>query len=100
MNRLAVLFTILLAGTFLPSAVLVTQTSLYSMDLVITQARVIDSTGTIHEGTTLAITKERIQTIHPGPIQLKTTLTIDAGGKTMLPGLINFHVPLRPPGVA
>lgn len=99
MDRLVALFTVWLAGIFLPSALLVAQAPSDPVDLLITQARVIDGTGAIHESATLAITGERIQAIHPGPTQLKATRTIDAKGKTVLPGLINTHVHLRPAGV-
>lgn len=99
MDRLVALSTVWLAGMFLPITLLVAQAPSGPVDLLITRARVIDGTGAVHEGATLAITGKYIQTIGPGPTQLKAALTIDAGGKTVLPGLINSHVHLRPPGV-
>ena len=99
MNRFGALLTVSLAGIFLPAPLLAAQPPSDPVDLLITRARVIDGTGAVHEGATLAITGGRIASIHPGPTQLRAALTIDAKGKTVLPGLINAHVHLRPPGV-
>ena len=99
MDRLGALFAVLLAGIFLPSTLLVAQTPPETVDLLITQARVIAGTGMVHAGATLAIRGERIDSITLGEGLPNSTRTINAGGKTVLPGLINVHVHLRPPGV-
>ncbi len=98
MDRL-VACLVLLAGVFLTTTFLAAQAPSDPVDLLITQARVIDGTGAVHQAATLAITGERIEAIIPGPTQLRAALTIDAEGRTVLPGLINAHVHLRPPGV-
>jgi imidazolonepropionase-like amidohydrolase len=98
MDRL-VACLVFLAGVFLTTTFLAAQAPSDPVDLLITRARVIDGTGAVHESATLAITGERIEAIHPGPSQLRAALTIDAEGRTVLPGLINAHVHLRPPGV-
>ena len=98
MARLVAVLTVLLTGVF-PTTLLVAQAPSESVDLLITQARVIAGTGRVHEGVTLAIKGERIDAITPGQAPSRSTRTINAAGKTVLPGLINAHVHLRPPGV-
>jgi len=66
-----------------------------TVDLLLTNARVIDGTGTIHDRATIAITGERIQAVTSDENRFKAATTIDVEGKTVLPGLINVHVHLR-----
>jgi enamidase len=61
-------------------------------DLLITHARIIDGNGTVLDDATIAITGERIQTITSAETPFTAGTTIDAEGKTVLPGLINTHV--------
>ncbi|MCZ6486008.1 MAG: amidohydrolase family protein, partial [Acidobacteria bacterium] len=70
-----------------------------SADLVVTNARVIDGRGVVHDSAVIAITGKRIQSITSGQKQFNARETIDAQGKTVLPGLINTHVHLRPAGL-
>jgi len=63
-------------------------------DLILTHARVIDGTGAVYEDATIAITGDRIQTITDAQTPFKATVTIDAEGKTVLPGLIDTHIHL------
>ncbi len=68
-------------------------------DLILTNARVIDGTGVVHDSAIIAITGKRIQSITSGQKRFNARETIDAQGKTVLPGLINTHVHLRPAGL-
>ena len=52
----------------------------------------IDGTGAVYENATTAITGDRIQTITDAETPFNATVTIDAGGKTVLPGLIDTHI--------
>ncbi|MEE8349259.1 MAG: amidohydrolase family protein, partial [Acidobacteriota bacterium] len=63
-----------------------------SFDLVLTNARVIDGTGQVYDGATIAIRDGRIESIVSGPGTFESQTQIDLQGKTVLPGLINTHV--------
>jgi len=80
------------AGVFFPALLLSCSPSPESADLLITHARVIVGNGTVLDDATIAITGERIQTITSTERQFTAGTTIDAAGKTVLPGLINTHV--------
>ena len=84
--------TVWVAGVFLTTLLLSCGSPPETADLIITHARVIDGTGAVYEDATIAITGERIQTITSAETQFNATLTIDAGSKTVLPGLIDTHI--------
>ena len=62
------------------------------VDLLLINARVIDGTGEVYDGATLAISGERIESIVRGPGPFESSAQIDLQGKTVLPGLINTHI--------
>jgi imidazolonepropionase-like amidohydrolase len=61
---------------------------------VITNARLFDSaTGALQPGCTVVIEGERIAAVTPQPLQVdEADRRIDAGGRVLLPGLIDCHV--------
>lgn len=61
-------------------------------DVLITNARLIDGTGGIKEGAMIAISGNRIEGIFSDGEPREGDLTIDAGGRTVMPGLIDSHV--------
>jgi len=63
------------------------------MPLAITNATLIDGTGTDPvRGATLVIEGERIERVGPGLEPPRGADVIDAGGRTVMPGLIDAHV--------
>ncbi len=61
-------------------------------DLLITNARLIDGRGGIQEGAMIAISGNRIEGIFSEGEPREADLTIDAAGRTVMPGLIDSHV--------
>ena len=61
-------------------------------DVLITNARLIDGTGGIKEGAMIAISGNRIEGIFSDGEPREGDLTIDAAGRTVMPGLIDSHV--------
>ena len=61
-------------------------------DVLITNARLIDGTGGIKEGAMIAISGNRIEGIFSDGEPREGDLTIDAGGRTVMPGLIDSNV--------
>ena len=80
------------SGCVCPSAFAQLQPPSESADLLIINARVIDGTGDVYEGATIAINGDRIETISSGETQFNATVTIDAEGTTVPPGLIDTHI--------
>lgn len=80
------------AGVFLTTLLLGCGSPPESADLLIIDARVIDGNGAVLDAATIAITGERIQTITSAEEEFTAGTTIDAAGKTVLPGLINTHI--------
>ncbi len=63
-----------------------------SADLVISNARLIDGTGAAPmEGAAIVVVRDRIVSVD-GSGASADALTIDAGGKTVMPGLSELHV--------
>jgi len=60
--------------------------------LVIENARVIVGNGAVVDGATVVIAQDRIQSVSTANPQLKAVRTIDARGRTLMPGLIDTHV--------
>ena len=96
MNRLIATLTVLATGVFLMTLSLSAQAQFESADLILTNARVIDGTGAVYDRAVIAITGERIQSITSGEKQFNAGRTIDAKGKTVLPGLMNMHIHFGP----
>ncbi len=86
---------VLLTGVLLTAAMIGCGEPPESVDLLLTNARVIDGTGTIHDRATIAISGERIRAVTRDEKQFKAAVTINVEGKTVLPGLINVHVHVR-----
>ena len=63
-------------------------------DVLITNARLIDGTGRVQEGAMIAISGNRIEGVFPEGDPREGDLTIDAAGRTVMPGLIDSHVHL------
>ena len=55
-------------------------------DVLITNARLIDGTGTVKEGAMIAISGDRIEGIFSEGEPREGDLTIDAAGRTVMPG--------------
>lgn len=64
-------------------------------DLVITNACLVDGTGTVHNQVTITITGERIQTITTEGRRFEGVTKINATGKTVMHGLIDAHLHLN-----
>ncbi len=60
---------------------------------VITHARLFDSAvGTLRDDTTIVIEGQRIAAVTREPLRVDDAVVIDAGGRVVLPGLIDAHV--------
>lgn len=61
-------------------------------DLIVTNARLIDGTGSPPvAGASILISDDRIVSVTGGEISVKGAVVIDAEGKTVMPGLIDVH---------
>jgi len=65
--------------------------------LVIEDGRVITGTGKILNEASVVIASDSILSVAQQPVESKGARTIDASGKTILPGLIDAHVHLTIP---
>jgi len=64
-------------------------------DLVIINARLFSGTGVdVIEGASIVMAGERIESVSQGTVDTAGAEVIDAGGRTVLPGLIDAHVHL------
>jgi len=88
--------TVLATGVLLTTVCLSCGAPPESADLILTNARVIDGTGTVYDRAVIAISGERIQSITSGEKEFNADTTINAGGKTVLPGLMNMHIHFGP----
>lgn len=66
-------------------------------DLAITHARVLTMTGEVLEDATITIADGRIDAVLTAGSPVEAADTIDAAGKTVMPGLIDAHVHLLIP---
>ena len=80
MKKLAVAATCLACSQFV-----------LGQDLAIVNARIIDGTGRIIDNGGIVVEDGRIAAIGAGTQHDADVLTIDAGGMTMMPGMINAH---------
>lgn len=62
-----------------------------AQDLAVTNARIIDGTGTVIEQGSLIIRDGRIASVSSGPANVQNINTIDAKGMSVLPGFIDAH---------
>ncbi|MGK7391053.1 MAG: amidohydrolase family protein [Candidatus Cyclobacteriaceae bacterium M2_1C_046] len=88
MKKIISLFTIgiiLLLMAYTPSP---------EADLIITNARIIIGTGEVIENGTILIKGNRILSIEKQGVSAEGSNIVDAGGKTILPGLIDTHIHL------
>src|SRR5215510_381877 len=61
--------------------------------ILIRNATLLDpASGNLTENASVVVEGERIREVSPRPIQVSATLTLDAGGRTLMPGLIDCHV--------
>src|SRR5262245_60188665 len=72
------------------------ETSMSSYDLCITNARIVDERGEFYGA--LGIRGGRIAALLEGAPDIPAGETIDAGGRVLLPGLIDAHVHFNDPG--
>jgi imidazolonepropionase-like amidohydrolase len=72
------------------AAVLITG-GVAAQDLVITNGRVLDGTGRAVERGTVVVRDGRIVSVGQGAPTASAARTIDAGGKTVMPGFIDSH---------
>lgn len=64
--------------------------TVWSSDLLIINARLIDGSGTpAVDGVSIVVSADRIQSVTPGQVDTKGSQVIDAGGRTVMPGLID-----------
>jgi predicted amidohydrolase YtcJ len=61
--------------------------------ILIRNATVLDpATGSLTESASVVVEGERIREVSAATINVSATLTLDAGGRTLMPGLIDSHV--------
>ena len=82
--------TILLWSVVLVSTV--TGSNREEATLVIENARVIVGDGTVKDAATVVIAGDRIQSVSTDDSKFKAVKRIDAGGRTLMPGLIDTHI--------
>jgi imidazolonepropionase-like amidohydrolase len=73
-------------------AVALTSSAAAAQDLLITNARIIDGTGRVIENGSVLVDDERIVSVTGGDAGVDAALVIDAGGMTVMPGMIDTHV--------
>jgi imidazolonepropionase-like amidohydrolase len=62
-----------------------------AQDLVITNARIIDGTGSVIERGSVVVRDGRIASVAAGATRIRGVRTLDVRGKTVLPGFIDAH---------
>jgi imidazolonepropionase-like amidohydrolase len=86
--------TTMMRGLFLVALVLASSPAA-AQDLLIRNARIIDGTGRVIENGSVLVDDGRIFSVASGDARDDAALTIDAGGKTVMPGMIDTHVHLN-----
>src|SRR5690606_8873650 len=66
-------------------------TAAHAQDLVITNARILDGNGEVIEQGHVVVRDGRIESVAAGAPAETAGRTIDAGGKTVMPGFIDAH---------
>lgn len=72
------------------------QVLFYPPDLVISNARIIDGTGSVFEQGSIVVRDGKIALVSTSPAAAEAAISIDAAGMTVLPGLIDTHRHLLP----
>lgn len=80
-----------MTGLFIVVLALALASTTESQDLVLTNARVIDGLGEVHESATVVVKDGRIVDVGSGEDSVGAEV-IDVGGASVLPGLIDAHV--------
>jgi imidazolonepropionase-like amidohydrolase len=80
----AILLSSIAAGVLLAGAA-------HAQDLVITNARILDGNGDVIEQGSIVVRDGRIASVGAGAPTQSAGRTIDAGGKTVMPGFIDAH---------
>ena len=62
-----------------------------AQDLIVTNARIIDGTGQITEVGSVEVADGRIVAVGPAVLSTGSSTTIDAGGMTLMPGMMDTH---------
>jgi hypothetical protein len=65
-------------------------------DLLVRNARVVHGDGRVIPRATVVVSAGRITRVVAGPAIVRARREIDAGGRTLIPGLIDAHVQVRP----
>src|SRR5215207_3779291 len=78
-------------GFFAAAMMLVSASGAHSQNLTITNARIIDGTGRVIERGSIVVRDGKITTVSATAPAATTGTTINAGGKTVMPGLIDAH---------
>jgi len=81
--KIAILVTAVAAVCFAASA--------SGQNLVITNGRILDGTGAVIERGTVVVRDGKIVSVSSGASSVSGVRTIDAAGKTVMPGLIDAH---------
>src|SRR5262245_21521398 len=66
-------------------------TGAYAQNLTITNARIIDGTGRVIERGAVVVRDGKIASVSPAAAAASGGRTINAGGKTVMPGFIDAH---------
>ena len=77
--------------SFAVTAALLWTAAAEAQDLVITNARVLDGNGAVIEQGHVVVADGRIASVGAGAPAASSGRTIDAGGKTVMPGFIDAH---------
>jgi imidazolonepropionase-like amidohydrolase len=72
-------------------ALMLGATTAYAQDLTITNARIVDGTGRVIDRGSIVVRAGRIATVAAGVPSAPVGRRVDAGGKTVMPGLIDAH---------
>jgi len=79
------------AGWIAAAMVLMTASGAYAQNLTITNARILDGTGRVIERGSVVVRDGKIASVSATAPAAAAGRTIDAGGKTVMPGLIDGH---------
>jgi len=78
-------------GWIAATLVLVTASGVYAQNLTITNGRILDGTGRVIERGTVVVRDGKIVSVSANAPAAGGGATIDAGGKTVMPGLVDAH---------
>src|SRR5262249_11503671 len=71
--------------------VLATASGAYAQNLTITNARILDGTGRVIERGSIVVRDGKITSVSAAAPSANSGRTINAGGKTVMPGFIDAH---------